>query len=175
MAMEDETILAWGMNDKPAPDVYGGPLRLRADSMHGYKMVKWVKKTSGLTITATLATARAVAVRTFRSAPLRRTCLIRSASSQTIRSVCIWRTGSEEHTPWAGKSNLPPPLFMPRAAHSLSAGPHGSGARCILHRIFRAEASMQERLYRRYSFSRSLGRRASMLTRSLLKRRGLLC
>ena len=44
MAMEDETILAWGMNDKPLPDVYGGPLRLRADSMHGYKMVKWVQK-----------------------------------------------------------------------------------------------------------------------------------
>ena len=44
MAMEDETILAWGMNDKPLPDVHGGPLRLRADSMHGYKMVKWVRK-----------------------------------------------------------------------------------------------------------------------------------
>ncbi|MCL2781813.1 MAG: molybdopterin-dependent oxidoreductase [Actinomycetia bacterium] len=44
VAMEDETILAWGMND---PDkmhpMYGPPIRLRANSIHGYKMVKWVK------------------------------------------------------------------------------------------------------------------------------------
>jgi DMSO/TMAO reductase YedYZ molybdopterin-dependent catalytic subunit len=39
MGLEDETILAWGMNGKPLPDMYGAPLRLRTDSMHGYKMV----------------------------------------------------------------------------------------------------------------------------------------
>ena len=39
-----ECILAWGMNDEPLPEVYGGPLRLRADSQHGDKMVKWVRR-----------------------------------------------------------------------------------------------------------------------------------
>ena len=43
MAMEDETILAWGMNGESLPDMYGAPLRLRTESMHGYKMVKWVR------------------------------------------------------------------------------------------------------------------------------------
>nr|WP_245618176.1 molybdopterin-dependent oxidoreductase [Knoellia aerolata] len=43
MAFEDETILAWGMNDEDLPDMYGAPLRLRTESMHGYKMVKWVR------------------------------------------------------------------------------------------------------------------------------------
>lgn len=43
MAMEDETILAWGMNSESLPDMYGAPLRLRTESMHGYKMVKWVR------------------------------------------------------------------------------------------------------------------------------------
>lgn len=43
MAFEDETILAWGMNGEDLPDMYGAPLRLRTESMHGYKMVKWVK------------------------------------------------------------------------------------------------------------------------------------
>ena len=46
MAMEDETILAWGMNGEPLPDMYGAPLRLRTESMHGYKMVKWVRSVS---------------------------------------------------------------------------------------------------------------------------------
>ena len=46
MAMEDETILAWGMNDEPLPEMYGAPLRLRTESMHGYKMVKWVRSVS---------------------------------------------------------------------------------------------------------------------------------
>ncbi|HLN77477.1 MAG TPA: molybdopterin-dependent oxidoreductase [Nocardioidaceae bacterium] len=45
-AMEDETILAWGMNGEPLPDMYGAPLRLRTESMHGYKMVKWVRSVS---------------------------------------------------------------------------------------------------------------------------------
>lgn len=46
MAMEDETILAWAMNDEPLPAMYGAPLRLRTESMHGYKMVKWVRSVS---------------------------------------------------------------------------------------------------------------------------------
>ncbi len=46
MASEDETILAWGMNGEPLPDMYGAPLRLRTESMHGYKMVKWVRSVS---------------------------------------------------------------------------------------------------------------------------------
>ncbi len=46
MAMEDETILAWDMNDEPLPEIYGAPLRLRTESMHGYKMVKWVRSVS---------------------------------------------------------------------------------------------------------------------------------
>jgi methionine sulfoxide reductase catalytic subunit len=45
-AMEPETILAWGMNDEPLPDMYGAPLRLRVESMNGYKMVKWVRSVS---------------------------------------------------------------------------------------------------------------------------------
>lgn len=46
IALEDETILAWGMNGEPLPDMYGAPLRLRVESMHGYKMVKWVRSVS---------------------------------------------------------------------------------------------------------------------------------
>lgn len=43
VAMEDETILAWDRNDAPLSDHFGAPLRLRIESYHGYKMVKWVK------------------------------------------------------------------------------------------------------------------------------------
>ncbi len=46
MMEEDETILAWSMNSEPLPDMFGAPLRLRTESMHGYKMVKWVKSVS---------------------------------------------------------------------------------------------------------------------------------
>jgi DMSO/TMAO reductase YedYZ molybdopterin-dependent catalytic subunit/thiosulfate reductase cytochrome b subunit len=46
MAFEDETILAWGMNGEDLPEMYGAPLRLRTESMHGYKMVKWVRSVS---------------------------------------------------------------------------------------------------------------------------------
>jgi methionine sulfoxide reductase catalytic subunit len=46
VAMEAETILAWGMNGEALPDMYGAPLRLRIESMHGYKMVKWVRSVS---------------------------------------------------------------------------------------------------------------------------------
>jgi DMSO/TMAO reductase YedYZ molybdopterin-dependent catalytic subunit len=46
MSMEDETILAWAMNGSSLPDMYGAPLRLRTESMHGYKMVKWVRSVS---------------------------------------------------------------------------------------------------------------------------------
>lgn len=43
VAMEDETIFAWDMNDEPVHDMFGPPLRLRVESAHGYKMVKWVR------------------------------------------------------------------------------------------------------------------------------------
>ncbi|SDC07073.1 cytochrome b561 [Raineyella antarctica] len=46
VAREEETILAWGMNGDAIPDMYGAPLRLRVESMHGYKMVKWVRSVS---------------------------------------------------------------------------------------------------------------------------------
>lgn len=43
VALEDETIVAWAINDKPLHLMFGPPLRLRVESMHGYKMVKWFK------------------------------------------------------------------------------------------------------------------------------------
>ena len=46
VALEDETILAWDMNGMPLHDMFGPPLRLRIESMHGYKMVKWVRSVS---------------------------------------------------------------------------------------------------------------------------------
>ena len=38
--------LAFTLNGEPLPDMYGAPLRLRIESMHGYKMVKWVRSVS---------------------------------------------------------------------------------------------------------------------------------
>ena len=46
VAMEDETLLAWSRNDAPLSDHFGAPLRLRIESYHGYKMVKWVRSIS---------------------------------------------------------------------------------------------------------------------------------
>lgn len=43
-ASEDDTILAYERNDRPLDDHLGAPLRLRVESNHGYKMVKWVRK-----------------------------------------------------------------------------------------------------------------------------------
>lgn len=43
MALEEDTILAWARNDEPLSGMFGAPLRLRAESGHGYKMVKWVR------------------------------------------------------------------------------------------------------------------------------------
>ncbi len=34
------------MNGDLLRDMYGAPLRLRTESMHGYKMVKWVRSVS---------------------------------------------------------------------------------------------------------------------------------
>lgn len=44
LVYEDETILAFDMNDKPLPLTFGAPLRLRVESIHGYKMVKYIRK-----------------------------------------------------------------------------------------------------------------------------------
>lgn len=46
VAEEDETILAWARNDAPLSDHFGAPLRLRIESFHGYKMVKWIRSIS---------------------------------------------------------------------------------------------------------------------------------
>jgi DMSO/TMAO reductase YedYZ molybdopterin-dependent catalytic subunit len=40
---EDESIFAWSMNDKPLPYTFGAPLRIRVESIHGYKMVKYIR------------------------------------------------------------------------------------------------------------------------------------
>jgi DMSO/TMAO reductase YedYZ molybdopterin-dependent catalytic subunit len=39
-----ECILAFEMNGKPLNDIYGAPLRLRAENQLGYKMVKWIER-----------------------------------------------------------------------------------------------------------------------------------
>lgn len=42
--MEDESIFAWEMNDKPLPWTFGAPMRIRIESIHGYKMVKYIRR-----------------------------------------------------------------------------------------------------------------------------------
>jgi DMSO/TMAO reductase YedYZ molybdopterin-dependent catalytic subunit len=42
-ARHTQTILAHEMNGVPLPDLYGAPLRLRAENQLGYKMVKWIR------------------------------------------------------------------------------------------------------------------------------------
>jgi DMSO/TMAO reductase YedYZ molybdopterin-dependent catalytic subunit len=37
-------LLALEMNQRPLPDVYGAPLRLRVENQLGYKMVKWIER-----------------------------------------------------------------------------------------------------------------------------------
>lgn len=41
-AMHPQTILAYGMNDRPLPIPYGAPLRLRLERQLGYKMAKYL-------------------------------------------------------------------------------------------------------------------------------------
>lgn len=43
LVAEDDTILAYERNDGPLEVHLGAPLRLRVESNHGYKMVKWIK------------------------------------------------------------------------------------------------------------------------------------
>ncbi|WP_246180104.1 molybdopterin-dependent oxidoreductase, partial [Kocuria coralli] len=43
MLDEDNTILAYERNDRPLDIHLGAPLRLRVESNHGYKMVKWIR------------------------------------------------------------------------------------------------------------------------------------
>ncbi len=43
LVYEDETMLAFDMNDAPLPLTFGAPLRLRVESIHGYKMVKYLR------------------------------------------------------------------------------------------------------------------------------------
>lgn len=42
LARHPQSMLAWGMNGRPLPIAYGGPLRLRLESQLGYNMAKWV-------------------------------------------------------------------------------------------------------------------------------------
>jgi len=44
LVYEDETILAFDMNGKSLPPTFGAPLRLRVESIHGYKMVKYLHR-----------------------------------------------------------------------------------------------------------------------------------
>jgi methionine sulfoxide reductase catalytic subunit len=41
--LKPQCILAYEMNYKPLPEVYGAPLRLRVENHLGYKMVKWIE------------------------------------------------------------------------------------------------------------------------------------
>jgi DMSO/TMAO reductase YedYZ molybdopterin-dependent catalytic subunit/thiosulfate reductase cytochrome b subunit len=42
--LKPECLLAFEMNGKPLPEVYGAPLRLRVENQLGYKMVKWIER-----------------------------------------------------------------------------------------------------------------------------------
>jgi DMSO/TMAO reductase YedYZ molybdopterin-dependent catalytic subunit/thiosulfate reductase cytochrome b subunit len=42
--LKAECLLAWEMNGRRLPEVYGAPLRLRVENQLGYKMVKWIER-----------------------------------------------------------------------------------------------------------------------------------
>ncbi len=42
--LKAECLLAYRMNGRPLPEVYGAPLRLRVENQLGYKMVKWIER-----------------------------------------------------------------------------------------------------------------------------------
>jgi DMSO/TMAO reductase YedYZ molybdopterin-dependent catalytic subunit/thiosulfate reductase cytochrome b subunit len=42
--LQPQCLLAFEMNRRPLPEVYGAPLRLRVENQLGYKMVKWVER-----------------------------------------------------------------------------------------------------------------------------------
>ncbi len=42
--LKPECLLAFEMNGRPLPAVYGAPLRLRVENQLGYKMVKWIER-----------------------------------------------------------------------------------------------------------------------------------
>jgi methionine sulfoxide reductase catalytic subunit len=44
LVFEEETILAFEMNDQPLPLTFGAPLRMRIESIHGYKMLKYLRR-----------------------------------------------------------------------------------------------------------------------------------
>ena len=48
MLEEEDTILAYERNGQPLEEHLGAPLRLRVESNHGYKMVKWVRSVQWL-------------------------------------------------------------------------------------------------------------------------------
>jgi len=44
LARQPQTILAYDFNGRPLPVEHGAPLRLRAESQLGFKMVKWIRE-----------------------------------------------------------------------------------------------------------------------------------
>lgn len=42
--LQPQCLLAFEMNRRPLPEIYGAPLRLRVENQLGYKMVKWVER-----------------------------------------------------------------------------------------------------------------------------------
>jgi len=42
--LQPHCLLALEMNQRPLPEIYGAPLRLRVENQLGYKMVKWVER-----------------------------------------------------------------------------------------------------------------------------------
>ena len=42
--LQPACLLALEMNQRPLPDLYGAPLRLRVENQLGYKMVKWIER-----------------------------------------------------------------------------------------------------------------------------------
>jgi DMSO/TMAO reductase YedYZ molybdopterin-dependent catalytic subunit len=63
-AMKPKCVLAFEMNGKPLPHLYGAPLRLRVENQLGYKMVKWIERLSSSRLKNWLARARAGPTRT---------------------------------------------------------------------------------------------------------------
>jgi DMSO/TMAO reductase YedYZ molybdopterin-dependent catalytic subunit len=58
MLEEDDTILAYERNGHPLDIHLGAPLRLRVESQHGYKMVKWVRSVEWIRDYATYGDGR---------------------------------------------------------------------------------------------------------------------
>ena len=63
-ATHEQTILAYRMNDQPLSVEHGAPLRLRCETVLGYKMVKWLCRIELVADFASVARDRVARVRT---------------------------------------------------------------------------------------------------------------